>query len=469
MARTSRPQSRRYLELKRRKWWADIGVPADVRHFFGGSKHYRQNLQTSDLRVAMVRRDEFERAAFALFDKIRRGEVADEHDPAGRGARWREELARLKEKPQSVLLTPPDPDQPWLDITDYDLAVDAVQQEAEKLPERDHTTFMKAFTGQHPVNHYLDAYLAEAGLAPKTTNERRGLINRFAAWCQTHGLSLLDIDRKAAGRYVSTAIAPMHPRTAKKHMTAIKEYWSYLARRGHVPSFQVTGNPWSDQLQPQRGRRATQESKATEREFTTPEVRALLSGPASRHSRHDESTLEVLTVGLLSGMREAEIVTLQVGDLKEDAEAGPVFDLREAKSSAGLRRVPVHPDLTDLIARRTQGKASSALLFDEYADMLSPSDTFGKRFKRYREARGVGDKRADRRRSLVNFHSARRWFVTEAEKAGIPETTVALVVGHVAEKRKGITFRVYSGGPGGDQRRACVEAVSLPARDGPPT
>ena len=90
-----------------------------------------------------------------------------------------------------------------------------------------------------------------------------------------------------------------------------------------------------------------------------------------------------------------------------------------------------------------------------------PTRVFGKRFARYREALGVDDRRDGRRRSLVNFHSFRRWFVTEAEQAGQPESTIAAVVGH-SEGRRSITFGVYSGGPSEGQLRRCVEAVQLP-------
>lgn len=54
-----------------------------------------------------------------------------------------------------------------------------------------------------------------------------------------------------------------------------------------------------------------------------------------------------------------------------------------------------------------------------------------------------------------------RWFVTEAERAGQPDSIIAEVVGH-EEARTSITLSVYSGGPSMQQKRACVEAVSIP-------
>jgi hypothetical protein len=46
-----------------------------------------------------------------------------------------------------------------------------------------------------------------------------------------------------------------------------------------------------------------------------------------------------------------------------------------------------------------------------------------KAFTPYRRPLVVDERRAGKRRSLVNFHSFRRWFCTKAEQAGIPATT----------------------------------------------
>lgn len=58
-------------------------------------------------------------------------------------------------------------------------------------------------------------------------------------------------------------------------------------------------------------------------------------------------------------------------------------------------------------------------------------------FTQYRRDRGVDDVVSGNRRSRVNFHSFRRWFITRAERAEQPEQIVAAVVGH---SRNGITL-----------------------------
>ena len=80
-------------------------------------------------------------------------------------------------------------------------------------------------------------------------------------------------------------------------------------------------------------------------------------------------------------------------------------------------------------------------------------------FTEYRRSVGVEEVVPGRRRSPVNFHSFRRYFITKAEQADQMEHIIAVVVGH---KRTGMTLGRYSGGPLLEQARRCVEAVKLP-------
>ena len=108
------------------------------------------------------------------------------------------------------------------------------------------------------------------------------------------------------------------------------------------------------------------------------------------------------------------------------------LNTRESKTAAGVRRVPIHPDLAAPVARRVAGKQAGAYLFHEAAapDRHGRSSALSKRFGRYRQALGVHEREDGRRHSRVDFHSWRRWFVTKARSAGIDRWVVAAVVGH---------------------------------------
>ena len=78
-----------------------------------------------------------------------------------------------------------------------------------------------------------------------------------------------------------------------------------------------------------------------------------------------------------------------------------------------------------------------------------------------RHRRALGVQEGNGRRSSVNFHSLRRWFITTAINAGQPPHMVSLVAGH-SEGRKGMTLGRYWSGADDGALRAVVEAVRLP-------
>ena len=181
-----------------------------------------------------------------------------------------------------------------------------------------------------------------------------------------------------------------------------------------------------------------------ERPFSDDEVRALLSGLPSMPELQP-----IMRIGALSGARIDAIVSLRV----KDCDNG-VFRFKPQKREKRARYVPIHSALAPMIEELVRGKNPDDDLLPGFP--VPPPGSQGERsmpavkaFTRYRRSVGVDEVRPGRRRSLVNFHSFRRWFCTKAEQAGIPETTIAAVV----------VFGTYSAGPSMEQFRACVEAV----------
>lgn len=467
MAGKSKRGGERHLWLQGNVFWFRQAIPAAVHQATGGPKFVRVNLATADVIEAKRRRDELEAQTAMQFRQIKLGRrgalelpgwkpsgapAPATLNPAQRGALWRDVIIQAKETD--------DPDQ-------LDLARGLAEEESEQFrTDAQRRTFTDAFTGRDQVDHHLEPYLATAGLAPKTTAERRGLVLRFARWAAEKGLTLDRIDRRQAGKYVGEEIDPLHPVTQTKHLTALRSYWKHLARRGHIalpPGLSLDdGWPWNGQQTIKTGKRVERNSrKEEERPFTDEEVQQLLCAPwPMKQAEWESHVRDALTISLLSGMRLAEVLTLWVEDVHDG-----VFDIQQGKTEAAARKVPVHADLEAIVKRRTEGKDGKAWLFHELKAERDPGDTFGKRFKRFREAVGVDDKQEGTRRSLVNFHSARRWFITKARHAGHPRETIAEIVGHAPDKSD-VTFGVYAKGASEVQRKACVEDVRLPKRTG---
>ena len=63
----------------------------------------------------------------------------------------------------------------------------------------------------------------------------------------------------------------------------------------------------------------------------------------------------------------------------------------------------------------------------------------------------------------VVFHSTRKWFVTQCERAGVPEHFTASIVGHQSARSENrMTYGIYSAGISNEQKREIVEKVGLP-------
>jgi integrase len=166
--------------------------------------------------------------------------------------------------------------------------------------------------------------------------------------------------------------------------------------------------------------------------------------------------LDFMRIAALTGARLESIAQLTVG-----ACHGKVFFIKQDKSKAGTRRVPIHSELQPLVDRRCRGRAAADWLFPELSTRASGSRSaaISTRFNRYRMDLEIDEKRPDRRGSLVNFHSFRHWFITAALRARQPEAVVDQVIGHAS---KSLARRVYFDGDLEAALRGCVESVKLP-------
>ncbi|MFT4077853.1 tyrosine-type recombinase/integrase [Rhodomicrobium sp.] len=296
----------------------------------------------------------------------------------------------------------------------------------------------------------------EVNRKERTKGDDKRSLRYLDEWARGHNVSptIEAITRKAAGRFVAdlpkiAASAQggqrLTNRTTNKYISSLSAYWKWLKARDHVEENVWTGLSLPKE-RPQRDE--------LERSFTDDEVRNLLAGKPNM-----EALGPLMRIAALTGARIDAIVSLRVKDC-----ADGLFRFKAQKREAGERAVPIHSALVDLAEELVRNKGPLEDLFPSIPE--PPKGTQQERsmpavkaFGRYRKTVGVDDTRPGRRRSLVNFHSFRRWFITKAERAGIPEGTIATVVGH---KRTGMTFGLYSGGPDLDQLRACIEAVRLP-------
>lgn len=306
-----------------------------------------------------------------------------------------------------------------------------------------------------PVGVAHEEYLSKLLVKARTKADDVRAVAYLVKWCDEKDVPLMleGITRKVAVRFVDDfgiLTGGLHPRTQNKYVSRLSSYWRYLLKRELVEV-----DVWAGLSVPVPATPHEEEERA----FTDEEVRTLLTGPAT------QEIADLTRCGALSGARLDAIVCMKVKDTRDG-----VFTLKKQKKEKSSRDIPIHPELDEIVERRTANKTGDDPFFPEWpaprrADSVRErSFKASNAFTAYRRLCGVEEKVEGRRRSLVNFHSLRRWFITKAERAGQNPDLIAAIVGH---KRSGITLGRYSEGPEMVQARACVAAVRLPALDRP--
>lgn len=455
---------RRYLTQPRREgtWYVVVEVPRPLQAAVG-QKRLLRSLKTSDLSAAQTLRW---KVVAALREEID-AKTAPKIEQDARQALVAEALEvrqELREAPSSFVR----------EMTKAGLS-DRLDRLREAAPA-DAAVYADIVAGRaDPLDTHLDRYLttrkAAKDFAQRSEADCRTAMGDLATWLKEakYPLTVQSVTSRVAGEFRDLGMVAkgMNPRTINKKLSLLSGFWKWMIKVGILDH--DTLNPWGGKQLPRtREWRDNQEVDATglskgsgPRPYTEDEIATLVYGPAPR-DLHD-----LMWIGALSGMRLEEIGQLRVRDC-----AGGLFDIRRSKTKAGVRKVPIHSALADIIRERTtDAKTSEALPADAFIFPDFPDSGWdgartmavSKRFATYRRRLGVDDKPdPDARRSRVDFHSFRRWFARKCEETGQHESVVARVMGH--SEGLSITFGLYSQAQPIDIMRACVESVNLPNR-----
>ena len=451
MARSA-ANDKQYLELHRGKWRVTVAVPKSLHGRLG--TRLKHPLNTDSLSIANqlkwpIVHEMKATIAQASGSSTDLRAIAEEFRRQRQRAQSDEEAEEVETAISVTLDT----------LLGRDVGIEVDPRTGEESPRyaperlKEAAEFSKIVSGKAtPVDQLHAQYMAQLMVKPRTKSDDVRAMALLKRWCDQEQVDpyLQSFPTKRTAVAFMDGLQALEPSlspvTLNKYLHRLSRYWQWLEKREEVAS-----NVWQGLTLPVPQR----QHDDLERPFTDDEMRKLLSGNASQ-AMHD-----VMRIAALTGCRLDPIVCLRVADCRDDG----VFIFKPQKKENGPRVCPIHSDLVEIIARRKEGKQPDDPLFPEWPGPKNPASTRERSFKTsnqftdYRRSVGVADEQDGRRRSLVNFHSFRRWFITKAEQADQPESIIAAVVGH---KRQGMTLGVYSAGPKVEQARRCVEAVKLP-------
>ncbi|MBX7501709.1 site-specific integrase [Qipengyuania sp. YG27] len=171
-------------------------------------------------------------------------------------------------------------------------------------------------------------------------------------------------------------------------------------------------------------------------------------------------------IGFYTGMRLGEIVQLHISDAVLEADV-PHFDLNEnsgsgdpkhIKTAAGIRKVPIHPDVLSLgfaafVEKRRKWDKPCKRIFSEItlgADGQA-STQFSKFFARLMDHVGLTDPK-------LTFHSFRHGAEDAFRNANLQQYTIDSIMGH----SDGKVSSEYGEGPSLSLKAQAVETMKLP-------
>ncbi|MBO6549669.1 MAG: tyrosine-type recombinase/integrase [Rhizobiales bacterium] len=427
----------RYLTLKHNTWYFHRAIPISLKEHYGRS-NLSISLQTADFVFAQRKRDELTTYFNQEFKNLKN---SVQEQPANEYEEIILDLIKchqdeIRNKDGSFKLS---------DEVSLNLA-----WKAEELEEKQGYTKAKEFydlaTGQEAyISKLTDKWISEIDVSDKTGLDYTRQIEEMVAYTKVKIIK--PYDKQIARYYLDYLIdRKLAKKTINSKISAIRTYWRWLVQRGYAET-----NPWID-----LGltiKKHSQNTKSQPKEpWTDEEVHELIANTT------DSLMRDAICIGIYSGMRINEICELKVRDCLDNK-----FEILVSKTAAGIRSVPVHSELFEIVARRVHNKSEEEYLLEELKSLkpsstTKRSDPLSKKFGRYHR-KLFGDQRIPgQRQSPKDFHSLRRSFVTKAEMADQPPWIIAAVVGH---ERKGMTLGTYSAGPSFEQLRKCVEAVRI--------
>lgn len=412
-----------YLEPRANTWYAVYTVPEEVRHIIGTPEHpkarFVQSTKTAHRPTAK------QRAAVLV-------------------AGWQAEVAKAR-------ATLPDPEAGFWESLRHS-AVNA-QSEAERFAVEDlidkavkkvedpgrSSALWKMATGiTTPIAPLLTDWKASLKLAPKTVDQRHRDVSRMA----DHFVTLEALEPKRIKEWTDRLIRDgASAVTLARLGEGCRSLWAYLKDSGTVPM--EAADPFSGAFKLATKRA---ERKTVGRQAFTPEDLAKVHAQAIKGE--DQALADLIALAAYTGARIEELCSLTVKTSEGDA-----LSIEDAKTEAGIRKVPVHRAIRPLVKRLREAAQDGYLIHSTATGKYGVrSDPLSKRFGRLKGSLGFGPEHV--------FHSIRKTVTTQLEQAGVPEGVAMDILGH---EKPTLTYGLYSSG---SSMKAKLEAISKVAYPG---
>jgi len=402
----------KYLQKRRRQWYAILEIPKTLRQQFGRPR-FVQSLETESLSVADKKVLPVIVGWRRQIDLARGADIGTDDELLATVMRVRRDTQRAKVDGR--------------ELAELQMAQEEVAMMEALGPNNDYSGSDKLFNAvsiahgkTHLLREHVEEFLASRDVAPKTTDMQRRDLGLFADKFQyAHDatrLMVIDWVNVTLGAEQNLSLG-----TRSRMISAARVYWDYLEKNKGL----TLPSPLHKVLPPKPKKKTKAMIEAQRKAFRVSDYHKLLASCA------DETLKDLITLAAYTGCRIEELCILKLENVSDDK-----VEIVDAKSEAGWRTIPIHHHIAQTVARlvatSSDGYLLSGLTFNKYGNR---SNAIGKSFGRLKKQVGYGE-------SYV-FHSFRKGFATQLENANIPVNVSARLMGHEVQ---GQTFGNYSDG-----------------------
>lgn len=463
------------LELQGGTYHVRLAIPADVQKTFGGRRVLSQTLMTGVHQEALDRRLPILATWKAQIKIAREGKPLPEdwQDNLISGLHELESLKRNRklniigeptpplpiseseveafktEYPEVVALLEWIVDQEWDNGIEGDLRIqEALHQAFKKTIQRGFSSMHRLSLDEHkeleelinnpksyaPKSPITKARLAEfrtfrenRNIATKTIDQQQSKLEKLSAYLTKTGKAL---DFDAISSWLDSI--NLASKTLTQYLLAGNVFWKWAMK--HDSRWRVDNkdkaNPFEEHDLPKvRGR---DKVDAQRKDFTLDDLSKLHAAAVSEGLY---ALADLILLGTYTGARIEELCQLKKDNVII-VDKVLSFDITDSKTKAGIRVVPIHPGIIDLVKRLMNDSTDEYLIVTKSRSKYGiRSDPMVKAFGRLKTALGFGSDRV--------FHSIRKTVITQLVRANVQGTLIAELVGHETGL---VTFDVYSQG-----------------------
>lgn len=297
----------------------------------------------------------------------------------------------------------------------------------------------------------LDAFrmhLERRGIEPKTIDQMSKRVKLFSDYLARTGEAVsFDTVSTYLDQLTDTKGVALTAKTKKQHLWSCNTFWKFAVKHDAEwrELYKGLPSPFVDHDLPViRGESVSWAA------FKQPDVERLYKEASAKK---DQPLADLIALGAYTGARLEEIGRIHRDTLTVKDGVPTSFHIKEAKSAAGIREVPIHPAIAGLVTNLLEASDDGYLLpgrkLDESNKYGNRLDAVGKRFGRLKTAAQFGKEYV--------FHSIRKTAITLVHQAGADVSVMPALFGHETGM---ITFDLYSDGPSLEQKKKVIDLLA---------